>query len=49
MEDKIYLNKKKQERQSLEMERLRARQEKTAMKDNGLEAAEDDLSSVESE
>ena len=49
MEDGIYLNAKQQEKQSLEMERLKRRQEKTDRKDQGLEAAEDDFSSGSSD
>jgi hypothetical protein len=49
LEDGIYLNAKLQEKQSLEMERLKRRQERNEKRDQGLEAAEDDFTSDESE
>lgn len=43
LEDEIYKNTKLEERQQLEMERLQKKKEKTAIKERGWEAAEDDL------
>ena len=44
IEDELYLNTKKQEKQSIEMERLKKKQEMTDIRDQGLEQAEDDFS-----
>lgn len=45
IEDEIYLNSKQQERQQMEMDKLKRRQEKTDMREQGLEAADNDFSS----
>lgn len=44
LEDEIYLNTKREEKQRLEMERLLRRQERNEKRDHGLEAADDDFS-----
>lgn len=44
IEDEIYLNMKQQERQKIEMERLKKRQERTDEREHGLEQAVDDFS-----
>ena len=44
MEDSIYLNAKVRVKQSMEMERLKKRQELNDKRDEGLQAAEDDFS-----
>lgn len=47
IEDEIYLNTKQQERQSMEMEKLKRMQDRTETRERGLEAAENDFSSDE--
>ena len=49
IEDEVYLNTKKEERQKKEMEKLKRRQDRTEMREKGLEAAEDDFSKSGSE
>ena len=44
LENEMFMNKKKEEKQQLEMERLRKKKETIAIKERGWEAAEDDLS-----
>ena len=43
-EDDVYLTAKQQERQRREMEKLKRRQDRTDLREQGLEAAEDDFS-----
>lgn len=43
LEDEIYMNTKMEERQQLEMERLKRKREMISVKERGWEAAEDDL------
>ena len=49
LEDELYLNVKKDERQQFELERLRKKKEMNAIKERGWEKAEDDLSDNELE
>ena len=48
VEDEIYLNTKREEKQAVEMEKLKRRQERTELREQGLEAADDDFSMSES-
>lgn len=48
-EDSIYLNAKQEERMQYESERLKKKQEDLSQREHGLEAAQDDFSSSESE
>lgn len=45
IEDEIYLNAKQQERQRMEMDKLKRRQERMETREHGLEAADNDFSS----
>jgi hypothetical protein len=49
IEDEVYLTKKQEERQNLEMSRLKRRQDRTETREQGLEAAADDFSSDDGE
>lgn len=44
IEDEVYLNTKRQEQQTAEKERLKRREERTEIREQGLEAADDDFS-----
>ena len=46
IEDEVYLKNKQDERQQLEMERLRRKQDATESREHGLEAAMDDFSTT---
>ena len=48
IEDEVYLSAKREERQNLEMSRLKRRQDRTETREQGLEAAVDDFSSDDS-
>ena len=49
IEDEVYLKAKQQERQSMEMAKLQGRQERTDSREQGLEPADNDFSSDESD
>jgi hypothetical protein len=49
IEDEIYFNKKQQERQAMEMEKLKRVKDRTDTRERGLQAAENDFSSSDEE
>ena len=49
IEEEVYLNAKREERQSMEMNRLKKAQDRTKSREQGLEAAVDDFSSSDDE